>query len=267
MEVTRLGVKSELQLLAYTTVTATPDLSHICDLQHSWWQHQILNPLSSSCIIVGFLTCWATRGTPECSVSNSLCYSWCSNSFESSPWHSDLILSFLELPPQQITWLWIPDSQGAYKKIYFFSNLSVVFPLQWMVVVWLFLKCYKFSFSFNPPNSSVKQASLSPFAKWRSWDPSRLCSLAKITRRVFGIWSQLCLAPGPVFSPSFLYCPGLGTPPVTPASSWTFCFPPSSAFPLSHTLGSFRDLRVTLGKEQGVKCSLSEGQSPCSGLR
>ena len=48
MEVPRLGVKSEseLQLLDYTT--ATPDLSHICDLHHSSWQRQILNPLSEA---------------------------------------------------------------------------------------------------------------------------------------------------------------------------------------------------------------------------
>ena len=32
MEVTRLGVKLELQLLAYTTATAMWDLSHICYL-------------------------------------------------------------------------------------------------------------------------------------------------------------------------------------------------------------------------------------------
>ena len=32
MEVPRLGVKLELQLLAYTTAMATPDLIHICDL-------------------------------------------------------------------------------------------------------------------------------------------------------------------------------------------------------------------------------------------
>ena len=44
MEGPRLGVKSELQLLAYTT--ATPDLSCVCDLHHSPWQCQILNPLS-----------------------------------------------------------------------------------------------------------------------------------------------------------------------------------------------------------------------------
>ena len=45
IEVSRLGVKSELQLLAYATDTARPDLSHVCDLHHSSWQHRILNPL------------------------------------------------------------------------------------------------------------------------------------------------------------------------------------------------------------------------------
>ena len=45
MEVPRLGVKLELQLPDYTTATATPDLSHICDRHHGSWQWQILNPL------------------------------------------------------------------------------------------------------------------------------------------------------------------------------------------------------------------------------
>ena len=44
MEVPRLRVESELQLLA----TAMQDLSHICDLHHSSWQRQILNPLSKA---------------------------------------------------------------------------------------------------------------------------------------------------------------------------------------------------------------------------
>ena len=48
MEVPRLGVKLELWLLAYTTVTATQDPSHICDLRGSLRQHQILNPLSEA---------------------------------------------------------------------------------------------------------------------------------------------------------------------------------------------------------------------------
>ena len=47
-EVPRLGVKSELQLLASTTATATRDPSHICDPHHSSRQQQIPNPLSEA---------------------------------------------------------------------------------------------------------------------------------------------------------------------------------------------------------------------------
>ena len=47
-EVPRLGVESELQLPAYTTVTATRNPSRVCDLHHSSWQLQILNPLSEA---------------------------------------------------------------------------------------------------------------------------------------------------------------------------------------------------------------------------
>ena len=55
MEVPRLGVKSELQLLAYATTIATamPDPSLVCNLHHSC---QILNPLSKvrdlACILM-----------------------------------------------------------------------------------------------------------------------------------------------------------------------------------------------------------------------
>ena len=71
MELPRLGVELELQLLAYTTVTATQDPSYICDLYHSSQQCWILNPLSEvrerTCILMGkswirFLC--ATMGTP-----------------------------------------------------------------------------------------------------------------------------------------------------------------------------------------------------------
>ena len=48
MEVPRLGVESEFQLPAYTTATATWDLSHICNLHHSSQQHWILNSLSEA---------------------------------------------------------------------------------------------------------------------------------------------------------------------------------------------------------------------------
>ena len=57
MEVSRLGVKSELQLLAYTAATAMPDPSCICKLHCSLRQRWILNPLSEArdltCILMG----------------------------------------------------------------------------------------------------------------------------------------------------------------------------------------------------------------------
>ena len=71
-EVARLGVKSALQLPACARATAMPDLSHVCDLHHSSWQHQILNPLSEArdktCILMDTgQVCypWAQMGTPN----------------------------------------------------------------------------------------------------------------------------------------------------------------------------------------------------------
>ena len=67
MEVLRLGVQTELSLLA----SATRDPSLICDLQHSSKQYPILDPLSkarghtqSSWVLVCFLTHRDTMGTP-----------------------------------------------------------------------------------------------------------------------------------------------------------------------------------------------------------
>ena len=48
MEVPRLAVKLEPQLLACTSATAMPDPGHACDLHHSSQEHWILNPLSEA---------------------------------------------------------------------------------------------------------------------------------------------------------------------------------------------------------------------------
>ena len=48
MEVPRLGVESELQLLACTTATAMQDPSCFCNLCHSLQQHWIFNPSSKA---------------------------------------------------------------------------------------------------------------------------------------------------------------------------------------------------------------------------
>ena len=76
MEVPRLGVKLERQLLAYTTATAMRDPSSVCDLNHSSLQRQILNQLSEardrSCILIDtsqIRFCYATTGTPEATIT------------------------------------------------------------------------------------------------------------------------------------------------------------------------------------------------------
>ena len=48
MEVPRLGVVSELELPAYGTATVARDLSSVCSLCHSTWQHRISSPLSKA---------------------------------------------------------------------------------------------------------------------------------------------------------------------------------------------------------------------------
>ena len=70
-EVPRPGVELDLQLLAFTTTTATQDLSCICDIHHSSWQCQIPDPLSKArdqtCILMDtsqICFCCATTGTP-----------------------------------------------------------------------------------------------------------------------------------------------------------------------------------------------------------
>ena len=48
VEIPNLGVKSKLQLPAYTKATAMWDVRHVCNLYHSSWQLWILNPLSEA---------------------------------------------------------------------------------------------------------------------------------------------------------------------------------------------------------------------------
>ena len=52
MEVPGRGIQLELQLQAYTTATAIPDASCICNLRHS----QILNPISKARDQTGIIT-------------------------------------------------------------------------------------------------------------------------------------------------------------------------------------------------------------------
>ena len=80
MEVPRLGVESQLLPLAYTTATATQDLSHIFDLHHSSQQCRILNPLSeardgtsSSRMLVEFVTAEPQQELQQVILRNFIC--------------------------------------------------------------------------------------------------------------------------------------------------------------------------------------------------
>ena len=79
MEVSRLGIKSELQLLAYATATATHDLSCVCDLHHSSLQCCISNLLSETRGWTRILMdtsqicfCCVTMGTPYLNFASTM---------------------------------------------------------------------------------------------------------------------------------------------------------------------------------------------------
>ena len=94
MEVPRLGVKSELHLLAYTTATAVQDPSLVFDFHHSSGQCQIFNPLKEvrdqTHILMDISQVhnpWASMGTPICLVffnqsCNQLFYPKCTSQRE-----------------------------------------------------------------------------------------------------------------------------------------------------------------------------------------
>ena len=83
MEAPKLGVESELQLPAYTRVTATPDPNHVCDLHHSsrnarsltHWAKPGIKPETSWFIVVICFYC-TTMGTAFFLIYFLLGYSW-----------------------------------------------------------------------------------------------------------------------------------------------------------------------------------------------
>ena len=72
MDVPKLGVELELQLPAFTTATATWDLSCICDLHHSSQLCWILNPLSEARDQTQILmdTSWIVSAVPQRELRN-----------------------------------------------------------------------------------------------------------------------------------------------------------------------------------------------------
>ena len=101
MEVPRLGIQSELQLLAYTTATATRDPSRICDLHHSSQPHQIPDPLSEARdrtrILMDTSRC-VTMGAPRLFILSSIpLYEYTSVCLSSHFWMNIWVVASLGL--------------------------------------------------------------------------------------------------------------------------------------------------------------------------
>ena len=78
MEIPRLGLQLELQLLAYATAAGTSDPSHVCNRHHGSWQCRIINPLSKArdpthnFMVPSWIHfCCATSRTPHSTNFNS----------------------------------------------------------------------------------------------------------------------------------------------------------------------------------------------------
>ena len=111
MEVPRLAVQSELQLPAYTTAIATSDLGCVCDLHHSSWQCQILNPLSEArnrtydlMVPRQIPFCCAMTGTPVFVYEQQKegRYTGCGTSSKKVASSSSMLLAQLLLPTQPL---------------------------------------------------------------------------------------------------------------------------------------------------------------------
>ena len=126
MEVPRLVVELELQLLAYSTATAMEDLNHVCKLHHSSQQCLTSDPLTEGRDQTHILMdtsricfCCTTMGTPPCIFWFPL--------FISLPDYLDSIFYFiLSLPHAYVLNLFILFLQTAYLLL---ENPEYITPL------------------------------------------------------------------------------------------------------------------------------------------
>ena len=141
MAVPRLGVHLKLQLLAYTTATATPDPSRVCDLHHSSQQRQILSPLSEAMdrtlnlMDPSRICFFFMSGTPPRHILDST-YKWYHIVFVSL---SDLLHLVWSSPGPsmllQMSWFLSFYDQVIFHCIY---GLSLLYPF---ICWWMFRLC------------------------------------------------------------------------------------------------------------------------------
>ena len=134
-----------MQLLAYTTATASQEPSPICDLHHSSQQCWILNPLSETRDQTYVLMDtswvhyrWATTGTPALhftwSVIWCLKFSWKGNKTRQSNASKITILGVFSCRKKPGNYLFLlknnlVGSSSIYYHIYFF--IAILYIIRW----------------------------------------------------------------------------------------------------------------------------------------
>ena len=138
MEVSRRGLVSELQLPVYATVTATQNPSYVCDLHHSSWQCQILNPLSK-----------ARDQTHNLMVPSRICFCC---AMMGTPWSSEFVNSLVSL-------LW------TCLIFCFFLSHTSWFSSHWNLSIFLnlLINCHTIVHSIPLYSCEAGSSTLSPF--------------------------------------------------------------------------------------------------------
>ena len=144
IEIPRPGIEWEMQPQAYTTATAMPDLSCICE------PHQILNPLSEARDLnliltdtVKFLTGRARTKTPSFFFALSL-----SSSFFNMGWGSSIVTAVAQVTA--VVWVWsvaqnfhVPRAQPKEEKLEVHSSVYGYLGFSCMSI--FKQNCYKYS--------------------------------------------------------------------------------------------------------------------------
>ena len=154
MEVPRLGVESELQMLAYTIATPTWDLSHVCNL-YSSWQCQIPDPLRKArdwtCILMEasqIRFCCAKMGDPKSHIFLSL--TCIIPFFSPQPLSCFYLFLWWNIPVEfatQSEWLEGLWHRGPYKGHGNDDNLLLLFIIYFCptwAVRWIFLQVQRY---------------------------------------------------------------------------------------------------------------------------
>ena len=140
----RLGVESQLQLLAYATATATPDPGLVCDLHHSSQQCWILSPLREARDWTHILmdTSWVHKTLSH--TGSPKRHFWCSNQQNLMPLGQDGRKEKGFKVGSQFGWYLLIITKWRKKRVSFYFNDRVAFVKKMMALVYFSFANYHF---------------------------------------------------------------------------------------------------------------------------